>query len=124
MMLVGSNIVIYAAQPQHERLREFIRENSPLVSVISYIEVLGFHRLKDPERGLLEKFFAVAAILPLSNHVAQRAIRLRQQRRMSLGDSVVAATALIHRLTLVTHNAGDFQWIGELPLLDPLRPSA
>ena len=123
-MLADSNIVIYAAQPQHERLREFIRDNSPLVSVISYIEVLGFHGLKDPERGLLEEFFAVAAVLPLSDPVVQRAIRLRQQRRMSLGDSVVAATALVHRLTLVTHNAADFQWIGELPVLDPLHPRA
>jgi predicted nucleic acid-binding protein len=39
---------------------------------------------------------------------------------MSLGDSIIAATAVIHRKTLVTHNTADFDWIKELAILDPL----
>jgi predicted nucleic acid-binding protein len=30
---------------------------------------------------------------------------------MSLGDALVAGTALVHRLTLVTRNVEDFHWI-------------
>ncbi|AVQ73833.1 hypothetical protein B5D77_23375 [Microcystis sp. MC19] len=44
-MLLDSNIIIYAAQLENEFLREFIAENSPYVSALSYLEVLGYHRL-------------------------------------------------------------------------------
>ena len=40
-MLLDSNIIIYAAQLENEFLREFIAENSPYVSALSYLEVLG-----------------------------------------------------------------------------------
>jgi predicted nucleic acid-binding protein len=39
---------------------------------------------------------------------------------MSLGDALIAATAIVHRLTLVTHNVTDFDWIDGLIVLDPL----
>jgi predicted nucleic acid-binding protein len=39
---------------------------------------------------------------------------------MGLADAMIAATALVHQLPLVTHNTRDFQWIAELELIDPL----
>jgi len=39
---------------------------------------------------------------------------------MSLGDALIAATALIHGLTLVTSNVKYFEWIEDLSVLDPL----
>ena len=39
---------------------------------------------------------------------------------MGLADAVIAASALIHRLPLVTHNGQDFQWIEGLELVDPI----
>jgi predicted nucleic acid-binding protein len=38
---------------------------------------------------------------------------------MSLGDSLIAATALVHNLILVTRNTDDFNWIANLSLLNP-----
>jgi predicted nucleic acid-binding protein len=38
---------------------------------------------------------------------------------MSLGDALVAGTALAHGLTLVTRNVEDFHWIQGLSLLNP-----
>jgi predicted nucleic acid-binding protein len=123
-MLLDSNIIIYAAQPEHAALRRFIAENTPSVSIISTIEVLGFHRLQPEERADLERFFRLAEVLPLSEAVAQEAIRLRQQRKMSLGDSVVAATSLTHGRTLVTRNVDDFRWIPNLFLHNPFAQTA
>lgn len=121
MTLLDSNIIIYAAQPEHEHLRSFISAHSPQVSAISYVEVLGYHQLTAQQRQYFERFFQVAHPLPISQAVLDRAVTLRQQRRMTLGDAIMAGTALIHGLTLVTHNTADFQWIRELPLLDPLE---
>ncbi len=40
-MLIDSNIIVYAALPDNEPLRQWIREHSLAVSIIAYIEVLG-----------------------------------------------------------------------------------
>ena len=72
-MLIDSNIIIYSTQPKHEALRELVRTHVPAVSVISYIEVLGFHNLKEAERHLLRQFFGAVEILPLSGPVAETA---------------------------------------------------
>ena len=118
-MLVDSNILIYAAQPVHAQLRRFIADHAPTVSAVSYVEVLGYHQLDDEERQYLEEFFRLAQVLPLSPAVLDQAVALRQQRKMSLGDALVAGTALVHSLTLVTRNVEDFQWIQGLSLLNP-----
>ena len=120
-MLIDSNIVIYSSQQQYADLSRFIENLTPRsVSIVSYVEALGYHRLSEPERQSLERFFREAQILPMTRGVANIAVALRQQRRMGLGDSIIAATAMVHNLTLVTHNAEDFRWIGGLQLLDPL----
>jgi toxin FitB len=38
-------------------------------------------------------------------------------------DALIAATALIHQFTLVTRNCGDFEWIPELNVLNPIAAS-
>ena len=118
-MLVDSNILMYAAHPAHAHLRQFIAVHAPAVSAVSYVEVLGYHQLDDEARQYLEAFFRLARVLPLSQAVLDQAVALRQQRKMSLGDALVAGTALAHGLTLVTRNIEDFQWIQGLSLLNP-----
>jgi predicted nucleic acid-binding protein len=83
------------------------------------VEVLGYHQLDDEERQYLEAFFRLARVLLLSQAVLAQAVALRQQRKMSLGDALVAGTVLVHGLTLVTRNVEDFQWIQGLSLLNP-----
>jgi predicted nucleic acid-binding protein len=121
-MLLDSNIIIYATQPQHDDLRQLIRTHSPATSVVSKIEVLGYHLLTPFERQGFERFFSASTVLPLTEEIVDTAVRLRQQRRTSLGDSVIAATALVHDLTLLTHNIDDFSWITELKVVDPMAP--
>ena len=119
-MLLDSNIIIYSAKPEGAALRSFLEGIRRYVSVISYIESFGYQNLTLEEFQQLETIFRRTQILPLTDEIAEQAISLRQQRRMGLGDSIIAATALTHNLTLVTHNTEDFRWIPELELLDPL----
>jgi toxin FitB len=118
-MLIDSNIIIYAAKPDHSELRSFIAEYAPAVSAISYVEVVGYHKLTEQERQYFEMFFAAANVLPISDDVLKHAARLRQSRKMTLGDALVAGTALAYELTLVTRNIEDFGWIENLRLLNP-----
>lgn len=83
--------------------------------------MLGYHRLTEEYKLYFEEFFGVVEILPISNAVLDRAVLLRQIRRMTLGDAIIAATALVYDRTLVTRNIGDFLWIAELTLINPFE---
>jgi predicted nucleic acid-binding protein len=120
-VLLDSNIIIYSAQPEHAQLRLLIAEYVPAVSALSYLEVLGYHLLTQQQRQYFEEFFQVAQVLPISQDVLDQAVILRQQRRMTLGDAIIAGTALVHGLTLITRNTDDFRWIAQLELLNPFE---
>ena len=122
-MLIDSNIIIYAAQPQYTALRQLIIDRNPAVSAVSYVEVLGYHKLTEQDRQLLEAFFNTAPILAVTQPVLDQAVKLRQLRKMTLGDALIAGTALAHNLTLVTRNTSDFIWIAGLTLLNPFEQS-
>lgn len=120
-MLIDSNIVIYTSKEGHSELLELVYNLPRMsVSIVTYIEALGYHRLVESELQTLEDIFQRCQILPLTDDIAQQAVSLRQQRRMGLGDAIIAATAITHNLALVTHNTEDFRWITGLELLDPL----
>lgn len=118
-MLLDSNIIIYASQRENEFLRDFIAQNFPYVSAISYIEVLGYHKLTDEDKIYFEEFFNASQILPISQAIIDQAVRLKQIRKMSLGDAIIAGTALVYDLTVVTRNTEDFDWVTELKLFNP-----
>jgi len=119
-MLLDSNVIIYASQPEHSPLRELVAEQSPNVSAISYVGFLGYNNLTLEERKFFEQFFHSANMLAISDPVLIQAVKLRQLRKMTLGDALIAATTLVHGLTLVTRNLKDFEWIPNLSILNPL----
>jgi toxin FitB len=65
----------------------------------------------------------IQRLIPAVSAVSYEAVRLRQQKKMSLGDSLVAATALLHRLPLTTRNKTDFTWIPGLQVFNPFDPA-
>ncbi len=57
-------------------------------------------------------------ILPIDLAVARRCARLHVPDRKSERDALIAATALVHGMTVVTRNEADFKATG-VPLIDP-----
>lgn len=119
-MLFDSNIVIYSTQPDYPQIQTLLDEQDISVSAISCIEVLGYHQLEDLEKAELEAFFQTVVILPVESGVIDVAVGLRQQRKMSLGDAIIAATAISYQKILVTRNITDFKWIEGLSLYNPI----
>nr|WP_230967022.1 type II toxin-antitoxin system VapC family toxin [Nostoc commune] len=119
--MIDSNIIIYSAQPENAQLRELIAEYTPAVSALSYLEVLGYHLLKEEQRPYFEEFFQVAQVLAISQDVLNQAVILRQQKRMTLGDAIIAGTVLVYGLTLITRNTDDFRWITQVRLWNPFE---
>jgi toxin FitB len=120
MILADSNLIIYAAAGNYPNLIDWFAESTPVVSAISLVEVLGYHKLNSKEKAALENLFSQLTVIYPSADVFQIAIDLRQQRNLSLGDALIAATALQLNATLATHNTKDFDWVKSLSVFDPL----
>lgn len=122
-MLLDSNIIIYAFQPEYRKpnLQQLLAQGKFSASAITRLEVMGFWRNTDQQFEQFALFFDAMRLVSVSDDIVERAIELRGQRSMGLADSIIAATALLYQLPLVTHNTRDFKWIGELELIDPLQ---
>ena len=118
-MILDSNIIIYSARPEYVQLARYLQANQAIVrgSLISTIEVLGFSRLAPKDKLTFETYLASVEILPLGREVVTEAIRLRQQRKRSLGDSIIAATALLYNFPVLTNNTADFDDIAGLKVI-------
>lgn len=86
----------------------------PLYQLISKIELLS---LPDTPKDIID-FVREALVISLEESIIDRTIDLRKKYRIKLPDAIIAATALIYNLTLVTHNILDFKNIKRLNLVD------
>lgn len=118
--LLDSNILIYASKPEFDWLiTDYINEFNS-VSLITKIEVLGYPHFTPPVLALTQAFFEDMTVFDISHPIADLAIYLRQHKKMSLGDSIIGATALLENKTLITRNTSDFDWITGLTVINPI----
>lgn len=61
-------------------------------------------------------------VLPIDSTVAQRCARLHVPDRRSERGALIAATALVHGMTVVTRNVADFEGTG-VNILNPWTPA-
>ena len=93
------------------------------VSAISIPEVLGYSGLTSWDEAIFEEWFSALIVHAVTEPILRRAAALRREGRMKLGDSIIAATALVTGEELVTRNVDDFKHIAELQIVNPFaRP--
>ena len=89
------------------------------VSTITKIEVLSFDPDKDDNYPILVEFFEASSIFELTNDVVNKTIQIRQKQKIKLPDAVIASTALVNGLVLVSRNIKDFKSIPDLEIVNP-----
>ena len=89
------------------------------VSVITKIEVLSFDPDKDDNYPILVEFFETSNIFELSDEIVNKAILIRQKQKIKLPDAIIASTALVNGMILVTRNTKDFKNIPDLETVNP-----
>lgn len=95
-----------------------IIDNIPNVSVVTKIEVLGFNTTAGNYQ-ILNEFMYDATILDLSNSVVEKCIEIRQKHKIKLPDAIIASTALVYDLVIISRNVSDFKNINELKVINP-----
>ena len=119
-------------RPPHPNVLDWSRGVSPASLYVSVVNVMELERgalqleRRDPGqavvlRAWLSNHVLVAfagRILPIDLEVAQRAAALHLPTRIAELDAFIAATALVHQMTVVTRNVSHFAPHG-VPTLNP-----
>ena len=136
MFVLDTNVVselrkvrLGKADPQVAQWADSVDAGSLYISAITVLEleigVLQVER-KDAQQGaILRKWLETLVLpefdgrtLPIDTAVAQRCARLPVPDRRAERDALIAATALVHGMTVITRNVADFTATGA-PLLNP-----
>lgn len=120
--LADSNTIIdYAGNKMPDKalliLDGYFNDNLT-ISIISKIEVLGFNG-NDSELKRLADFIGLANIVFVDGAIADKTIELRKVYKIKLPDAIIAATALVYNLNVITRNISDFKKIDGLNCIDP-----
>lgn len=92
-------------------------------SIITHAELYAGKSVweKRLARKELEKLFSGITILSMDESISQKAGQVRSKYNINLFDAIIAATAILTKLDLITLNVKDFGKIRGLKLLDTKR---
>ena len=119
MILLDTNVIIYLAKGTVDI--DSIKQDPIAFTSITKIEALGYTQITAAEQQYLEALLAECEQLDLTESIIQHAIKLRQRTNISLGDAIVAATAIEYNCELYTANDKDFSNVEGLRILNPLK---
>lgn len=118
-----SNVVAWASK---------VATGTLYISAITLLEIehgiLSLERRDQPQASILRVWMQShvlpafeGRVLPVDTAVALQCARLHVPNRRAERDALIAATAVVHGMTVVTRNVNDFEGTGAL-LLDPWAP--
>lgn len=102
--LADTNFLIYVLEGRQEV--EIFTDFSFAVSFVTEIELLGKKGITENEKLVIQELLDSCLIIDLNDTIKTKAIELKQQRKIKLPDSIIAATALYTDLTILTADRG------------------
>ncbi len=115
--LIDTNILIYYFNGliliDDEKVNKILK-TSFNISIITKIEFLSWSKLtQDPTLDKkAKKFLSYATLFDLDDLVAHKTIEIRRKFKTKTPDAIIAATALVHNMSVVTNNISDFSPLG------------
>jgi predicted nucleic acid-binding protein len=99
-LLVDTNVFIYALEGKFDLAK--LDNTLRAVSIISKIELLGRKNITTDEIKQILKKLQGLHVVKLDDSIENMAIKVKQQRHVKIPDAIIAATAIVKNLTLVT----------------------
>ena len=91
--------------------------DSFIVSFITYIEFLGYKNVNQANK----EFIGLATVIEIDRDIIDTCIELRKSYKIKLPDAIIASTALVQNLTIITNNEKDFENIKSLKFINPYK---
>ena len=120
--LMDNNVISnYFSGNFTEKIMDFIADvidQIPNISVITEIEALSWINPDKSKESIVQEFTQDATVLGLTPDVISECIKIRRSKKIKTPDAIIAATAIVHSLTLITSDS-DFNNIQGLQVIDP-----
>ena len=120
MKLLDSNIIIYSSQDKYDFLKTLVFDRNNAISAITKIEVLGFPNLSTRDITYFEHAMSRLNVLHINSPIIDKAIELKQEKKIGVQDAIIAATAWLYDIELITRNSDDFKHINEITISNPV----
>ena len=91
------------------------------LSIISKIELLGWKASSKQDEQIYTRFIKDSTLYHLTDEVIDKTIEIRKIYKLKTPDAIIAATALVNNMTLVSRNDADFQRVKHLKYVNPFR---
>lgn len=123
LLLVDADILIDVGRGNDQavtRLKQEAQQATLAVSTITYLELLvGCGNKREQQQA--ERFLRRFQVIPVDPSISDTATDLLRQYRLSHGllipDAMIAATALVYGVSLLSKNQRDYRFISNLSLL-------
>lgn len=89
------------------------------ISVITQIESVGFNSGNSEVDANTKAFVDLATVFELTPDIVQQTIDMKRKKKIKTPDGIIAATAIVHGLTLLTRNTKDFTHLEGITIVDP-----
>ena len=91
----------------------------PVISVITRIELLSWVVDKKMEAAA-KRFIDACSIIPLTEDIILRTVKIRRAQRLKTPDAIIAATAVELGFTVLSHDVAAFGRISGLKHINPM----
>jgi len=93
-------------------------DKTPNISIITEIEALSWIAADKNKEKIVREFVKDSNVLGLTSAIVSRCVMIRRNQKIKIPDAIIAATAVIHNLTLITSDR-DFDNILGLKIFNP-----
>lgn len=122
-ILIDTDILIDAGRNINtaiEKIKELSKNKTVCISVITQMEMLVGCENKREQR-IVEKYLNNFEIISITEQISEKAYELLSKYRLSHGllipDSLIAASAVIENIPLISKNQKDYKYISDLELI-------
>lgn len=122
--LWDTNTAIYYLQQQfppgaEKFIDDLLMDEQPVISAITEIELLCWKTASEKDVEVLHNFINDALVIELEQPIKLKTADIRKVHRIKLPDAIIAATAIVYDLTLISRNVVDFSNINGLKIINP-----
>jgi predicted nucleic acid-binding protein len=122
--LWDTNTAIYYLQQQfppgaEKFMDDLLQDEQPVISAITEIELLCWKTATEKDLEVLHNFINDALVIELEQPIKLKTADIRKAYKIKLPDAIIAATALVYDLTLISRNIADFSNISSIKIINP-----
>ncbi|MBL0048718.1 MAG: type II toxin-antitoxin system VapC family toxin [Bacteroidetes bacterium] len=104
-LLADTNVFINLAEDKGNA-QAYLQNNTIYASVISELELLGFHNISSKEYKFFEILLQNCTVVELIRPIKEKVISIRRSTKIKLPDAIIVATAMYLNIPLLTYDKG------------------